>query len=96
MKKKTWALLTVIIVLSALSLIAFKPSSSPKVEKAVKTENTTCCDKTIKDCPKKSKMSTAEDNVVESLSRQFISIAPAAYWFSTAKTEKKIIFPVTY
>jgi len=81
MKKKALALFTVIIVLSALSLIAFRPSSSPKAESVPcsTTEKATCCDKTMKDCQQKNKKTVTDDILVESLSRQFIFASPTAY-----------------
>ena len=76
MKKKTWAFLAITAVLLALSLIAFRPSSTL----AEPVPAPTCCKKTEK-CTGTEKDTKVSPNefLLESLSQQFISISPVSY-----------------
>ncbi|MEP6700334.1 MAG: hypothetical protein ABJA85_03435 [Bacteroidota bacterium] len=72
MKKKNWALFAITAVLLAIGLIAFMPSSPATEEKPA------CCQKLMNKCGEKEK-TPPDDILMESLSRQFISIIPAGY-----------------
>ena len=72
MKNKNWILFAIIAVLLPTGLIAFSPSSPVTEQKPA------CCQKLMNKCGEKEK--TAPDDILmESLSRQFISIIPSVY-----------------
>ncbi|MEO6611542.1 MAG: hypothetical protein ABIT05_01910 [Chitinophagaceae bacterium] len=78
MKKKNWAFFAITAVLLALTLIAFRPSSTAVVES--RPTMPTCCKKARK-CTGTQKDSKATPNQFypESLSQQFIFINPSVY-----------------
>jgi len=63
-------LISVLLVTGYLLLI-----SSTPVEKK---ENPTCCKQTLKECQPENKTNSSGEMIIETLSRQFISVTPVA------------------
>ncbi len=72
MKRKNYLLFSLLTVLLTAALVILSSSSS--TEKAPKQAVPTCCKKTKVNCPE-TKKDIPADLMLESLSRQFISIS---------------------
>jgi hypothetical protein len=74
MQKKNWIFLGSIAFCLAASLFALRPAANPAPTTPALPEPPTCCKEINPNCGEKNKNSG--EGLPESLSRQFISIAP--------------------